>query len=140
MKWQGNQATTHLSVPVMYVKPAMSKTQAGPATLYFFFFTKPSLNLVGHKDNEDMLSWPPTFGLSYRWTLLIDRPKILQIKKIQNNVYAIKENTECKLSKFIVFGFRKKIVKKISQFFSNLIKNKIEEKKTKIFLHSCLIR
>lgn len=39
------------SVPMVYVKPAISKTHAGPATPYL-----PRLNLVGAKGNQRTLT------------------------------------------------------------------------------------
>lgn len=76
------------SVPVMYVKPAISKTQAGPATLYL-----PRLDLVGPKD----IDLTPNC-----WTVKLedftDRPvKTPAVHKIQNNVHMIKESKEYKL-------------------------------------------
>jgi len=93
------------SVPVMYVKPAISKTQAGPATLYL-----PRLDLVGPKD----IDLTPNC-----WTVKLedfshftDRPaKAPAVNKIQNNVHTIKESTEYKLPNIAISN--KKIAEKM---------------------------
>jgi len=45
------KASHNPTVPLLYVKPATSKTQAGPVTAYL-----PRLNLIEPKNNETTLT------------------------------------------------------------------------------------